>query len=277
MDIKENPAALRLAMNRISAVYTDIPKIIPEEQDGGRSRKDALDEFSRIFSVSGPDKLFEKIAAVYHSIKRLCRTELSSEITSETFGVCSRPLRYGDTGSCVFAAQHMLSAVLLFHGIFMPLEVTGDFDADTENAVNAFRRIYGLPQTGIIDGDARDYLIRSYRGIAAVIPPFCSAVNALPFSGQLLREGMSGNDVEQLQIYLNNIRSEFPEIPKVAVTGRFGPLTARAVREAQKILGIPQTGAAGINTWNGIAEIYSDLLAGSAAADGQFPGYTLKQ
>lgn len=273
MDIKTNHAALRIVMNRISAVYTDIPKIIPAEADGGISEQDALKSFGEIFSVSDIDnRFYDKIMSVYNALKRLCRTDISREISLQYDG----SLKFGDRGGRVTALQRMLSAVLLFHGTDISMDITGDFDSDTEAAVCAFAKLYDLPPTGIADKKLTDYLARCYLGIAAVIPHFCCE-EIVPFNGQMLREGMSGEDVSQLQIMLNRLHEEFPEIPKLTVTGRFGSLTAKAVREAQRLLGIPATGAAGSNTWNGISEICSDLSAGAQTAEGQFPGYIMKQ
>lgn len=278
MDIKTNHAALRIVMNRISAVYTDIPKIVPAEADGGISEKDALKRFGEIFSVTDmDDRFYDKIMSVYSALKKLCRTELHPDVSREISMQHESDLKFGDRGERVTALQRMLSAVLLFHGTDIFTEITGDFDSDTEAAVCAFAKLYGLPPTGIADKKLTDYLVRCYLGIAAVIPPFCREILYVPFNGQILREGMSGDDVEQLQKMLNRLHEEFPEIPKLTETGRFGSLTAKAVKEAQRLLGIPATGAAGSNTRNGIAEICSDLYAGSQTANGQFPGYVMKQ
>lgn len=273
MDIKTNRTALRIVMNRISAVYTDIPKIVPAESDGGISERDALKRFGEIFSVSDIDnRFYDKIMSVYNALKKLCRTDLSREISLQY----DSDLKFGDRGEDVTALQRMLSAVLLFHGTDIFTEITGDFDSDTEAAVCAFAKLYGLPPTGIADRKLTDYLVRCYLGITAVIPHLCQE-EIIPFNGQMLREGMSGENVEQLQKMLNRLHEEFPEIPKLTVTGRFGSLTAKAVKEAQRLLEIPATGAVGSNTRNGIAEICSDLSAGSQAAVGQFPGYIMKQ
>ncbi len=278
MDIKTNHAALRIVMNRISAVYTDIPKIIPAESDGGISERDALKKFGEIFSVAEiDDRFYDKIMSVYTALKKLCSTELRPDVSRAISIQHDSDLKFGDSGERVTALQRMLSAVLLFHGTDIFTEITGDFDSDTEAAVNAFAKLYDLPRTGIADKKLTDYLVRCYLGIASVIPPFCREIVPVPFSGQIIREGMSGREVEKLQELLNRLHEEFPEIPKLTVTGRFGSLTAKAVKEAQRLLGIPATGAAGSNTWNGIADICSDLYAGSHTAEGQFPGYILKQ
>ena len=52
-----------------------------------------------------------------------------------------------------------------------------------------------------------------------------------PFPGYLLREGMSGSHVRDLQVMLNRIGVNFPGIPMIdPVTGIYGPETAAAVR-----------------------------------------------
>ena len=57
-----------------------------------------------------------------------------------------------------------------------------------------------------------------------------------------LSVGSEGKKVSQLQEHLNVIAGDYPAIPRVAVDGIYGPLTAEAVRTFQSIFGLPATG-----------------------------------
>ena len=53
--------------------------------------------------------------------------------------------------------------------------------------------------------------------------------------------GASGDKVSQIQEQLNAIREGYPALPKVRVDGIYGEGTQRAVREFQRIFGLPVT------------------------------------
>ena len=52
------------------------------------------------------------------------------------------------------------------------------------------------------------------------------------------------------------IAGDYPAIPRVAVDGIYGPLTAEAVRIFQSIFGLPATGVVDYRTWYKISQIY---------------------
>ncbi len=69
--------------------------------------------------------------------------------------------------------------------------------------------------------------------------------------------GASGDKVSQIQEQLNAIREGYPALPKVRVDGIYGEGTQRAVREFQRIFGLPvTTGIIDYPTWYRIQDIY---------------------
>ena len=66
--------------------------------------------------------------------------------------------------------------------------------------------------------------------------------------GSPLDIGSSGPKVRQMQEQLNAIAQSYPALPKIAVDGIYGEATQNAVREFQKVFGLP--------TWYEIQEIY---------------------
>ncbi len=85
-----------------------------------------------------------------------------------------------------------------------------------------------------------------------------SIVSGVPYSwpGYTLSQGSSGAPVRTIQEQLNAVSNAYPLIPKLAVDGIFGPLTAESVRVFQRIFDLPQTGTVDFATWYKISQIY---------------------
>jgi len=77
------------------------------------------------------------------------------------------------------------------------------------------------------------------------------------YPGYALRIGASGEYVRTMQIFLNRIRGDFPNIPAIAATnGIFGADTDAAVKEFQRTFNLTPDGVIGRATWNYISRIY---------------------
>ena len=83
-------------------------------------------------------------------------------------------------------------------------------------------------------------------------------ISGIPASwpGYPLDIGSSGSKVSQMQEQLNTIAEAYPALPTVTVDGIFGEGTQNAVREFQRIFGLPATGIVDYPTWYEIQEIY---------------------
>ena len=78
------------------------------------------------------------------------------------------------------------------------------------------------------------------------------------YPGRALRLGDSGNDVQQMQIRLNRISTNYPGIPKINPTdGNFGTDTEAAVRAFQRIFRLAQDGIIGNATWYRITYLFN--------------------
>lgn len=100
-------------------------------------------------------------------------------------------------------------------------------------------------------------ILRNYYGNSIYINS-TDYVSGVPSSypGYVLSQGSNGQSVYQLQEQLNRIAQNYPLIPTLSVDGRYGPLTAEAVRVFQSIFGLPQTGTVDYATWYRISQIY---------------------
>jgi peptidoglycan hydrolase-like protein with peptidoglycan-binding domain len=68
--------------------------------------------------------------------------------------------------------------------------------------------------------------------------------------------GSSGESVRRMQVFLNRIRGNFPNIPAVTVNGTFDAQTQEAVRIFQRTFNLVQDGIVGRSTWNKISQVY---------------------
>lgn len=100
-------------------------------------------------------------------------------------------------------------------------------------------------------------IIRYYYGDDMYINT-AEQISGIPASwpGYNLTIGSSGAKVRQMQEQLNRIAQTYTAIPKINADGIYGPATAEAVREFQRIFGLPVTGVVDYPTWYEISGIY---------------------
>jgi len=269
----------QIQLNRISRNYPAIPKIPEANGIYDVATEAAVRKFQEVFNLT-PNGVIDKatwyrIAYIYTSVKRLA--ELDSEgISQGEFSLqYTEDLRPGMQSNQVRGLQYFLAVVGAYYASVQPIEITGFYDAQTESSVRSFQRVFGLPQTGIVDETTWNDLYRAYIGIVESVPVDTDLAPVL-YPGTILREGMTSEYVRIIQEYLSFIHETVPEIPAVSNTGYFGPVTKSAVLAFQRYAGLPETGVVGAATWDGIAGLYSDLRFGFEKRPYQSPGYTIK-
>lgn len=277
-----NVKNIQVQLNRIATDYPAIPKIYPVDGVFGVETENAVKEFQKIFDLPRTgiiDKAtWYKIGYIFTSVKKL--SELSSEgislqdISQQFVG----EIKPGDTGKAVRIVQYYLSVIGAYYDAVSPAEVTGVYDAQTENSVKSFQKVFGLPETGIIDQATWNDMYRAYSGIVKNVPVNFGSETIVLFPGINLKEGITSDYVKILQQYLTYINQTYPSIPPVNNTGYFGPMTKASVTAFQKEFGIePANGIVGAVTWSAIADVYSNLRYGEIKRPEQFPGFTIKE
>lgn len=129
----------------------------------------------------------------------------------------TRVLKAGLQGNDVRSLQKLLN-----RNLRMGLEVDGKFGPKTERAVKSLQGLYGLNADGVVGPKTRPLLSETPYG---------------------LQRGMSGDSITQLQRRLNERFGT-----GLATDGKFGPLTERAVKSAQRMYGLKQDGIWGRKT-----------------------------
>lgn len=265
-------------LNRISANYPSIPKIYGIDGIYDDVTESAVRRFQQIFGLQDDGIVgkatWYRIIYIFNSVKRL--SELNSEgITVEDLNQqYIRPMRRGDSGANVLTFQYYLSIIADFYATVPTIVPDGVFGEQTENAVIAFQRTFGLDPDGIVGDQTWNQMYDAYLGIVRDNPYTPSGTRIFP--GQTLRVGSSGEDVEALQEYINAAAQVYPQVPTVPVTGTYGPQTRAAVIAFQEVMGFPVTGNVRPQTWYALASIYESMNTGNQRSAGQTLGYTIE-
>lgn len=269
---------LQIRLNRIAKNFPAIPKVYPTDGFFGAETENAVREFQSIFGLTedgivGPATWYE-IQYIYNAVKRL--NEISSEglTLSEISTQYPSQLSLGMSGVGVRVLQYYLSYIGEFVNSVPPIAVDGDFGEATRDAVLAFQRTYGLPETGVVDLLTWNSIYNVYLGLIRSISPFYREGVVIPFPGTILRPGDSGDFVRVLQEYLNYIGTTYTEIPRINVDGIYGNATLAAVTAFMDIFGLSgRRGPVTSVVWDAIADVYEDIFNGNQKSEGQYPGY----
>lgn len=132
------------------------------------------------------------------------------------------------------------------------IAIDGIYDDATRNAVSAFQKIAGLPETGIVDFITwtvlYEYALRAAKKHEESI--------FLDEGAFDIRLGDLGHPVIVLQSLLGEFSKLYPNVPRPAVTGQFGLTTADAVRAMQRNYGEYADGLVTIALWNRMLRDY---------------------
>ena len=194
------------------------------------------------------------------------------------------PLRLGMVSNDVRTIQLQLNRIANNYPAIPKIgNANGFFDQPTENAVRAFQRIFNLTEDGIV-GKATWYKIKLYynsvRRLGELSAEGIPLEEVSPVFPSVLQEGMQGQNVKDLQYYLNVVANFNNAIPSVAMDGIFGPSTTAAVRAFQQFYGLTADGIVGVQTWNKLQDVYQGIrasLSGGVQSPQAkiFPGFSL--
>lgn len=165
-------------------------------------------------------------------------------------------IQKGATGEDVLAIQEALNIVSMEQPSIPVLIEDGIFGNFTQAAVIAFQNAFGLAIDGIVGPITWNTLFREQNIIL-------NGNNTSPsyptYPGNVLRINSRGNDVSLIQTRLNFISIYYKTIPSVNVDGIYGVRTEQSVIAFQELLGLTPDGIVGLQTWNRINEIYTEL------------------
>lgn len=255
---------IQTQLNRIAQNYPAIPKIVNENGIFGVDTRDSVLSFQEIFGLTPTAEVdkatWYKIKRYYVGVKGLSELIGEGVTISEAQIPFSTVLREGSQGVGVKTVQYYLNILAYFNSNLIPLPLNGIYGPETTNAVRIFQQYYGIPVTGIVNTSTWNVINRIYSETVEFLPAGYSGNFAKLYPGYLLTEGMSGENVRDLQTYLSLIAKNYAAIPTFSITGYFGPQTREAVIAFQNAFGLAANGAVGAVTWNTIAQQYDFLI-----------------
>ena len=254
---------VQLRLNRIARNYPAIPQISPPDGVFDSRTEEAVRAFQRIFNLTQDGVVgratWYRLIYIANAVKRL------NEVVSEgvTVADIEQPfedtLSLGSSGDFVETVQYFLQTISAFTNTIPSPPLDGIYGQSTADAVRAFQREWGLADTGEVDLVTWNLLFDVFRADVATVPGNVFSKVAKPFPGVPLRLGSRGDDVFDLQRYINRIAEDFPAVPKLSEDGVFGDGTQAAVFVIQEGGGLPVTGVVDVSTWELIARIYDTL------------------
>lgn len=146
---KEHINELQRYLHDLSYYDPNIPRIIP---DGiyGTETSDAVRAFQRQYGLNDNG---ETNSATWLMIVDVYRRFVDT--LAESLDIFPRDvgkiIETGDEGLAVLVIQSILLTLSQEFPNVPPVAITGDYDAQTAQAVRAFQEITGLPQTGTVD------------------------------------------------------------------------------------------------------------------------------
>ena len=168
------------------------------------------------------------------------------------------PLRRGSTGTNVRILQKQLSRIARDYPSFGKPAVTGTFDEATENSVKKFQKQFSLTSDGVVGRSTWNKL----KEVGLAVANKIVAANVAP--GQFTtttRAGSSGTAVRAVQYYLRRLAAYYSDVPRVAVDGKFGAATTRAVKAWQSRTGLTVDGVVGRLTFQSLYDAAQALEA----------------
>ena len=140
------------------------------------------------------------------------------------------------------------------------IPIDGVFDSATQNALVDFQAQMGLPATGVADKRTWDILYREYLDATRDEREMQGLYffPTLP-TGYTVALGDTLTLVRIIQLLLLELRGAYDIFEDVVESGTFDTSTSDAIRDFQRINGLPETGEVDIRTWNRIVREYSNI------------------
>lgn len=167
-------------------------------------------------------------------------------------------LRRGAAGMEVRLVQFWLRLAADNYSALRTVTVDGSYGAATVSAVEAFQTLFGLTSDGVVGRSTWNKL----KEVGLAVANKIVAANVAP--GQFTtttRAGSSGTAVRAVQYYLRRLAAYYSDVPRVAVDGKFGAATTRAVKAWQSRAGLTVDGVVGRLTFQSLYDAAQALEA----------------
>lgn len=164
---------MQAALNRISQNYPAIPKINPVNGIFTAQMEQAVRQFQQIFNLTADGIIgratWYAIIRLYIAVTRLAELHAEGQTYYNNAWEYTVPLSEGSTGAQVTHLQYMLAVLGDFIDALPTLPINASFGPETRQAVLAFQRWYGLPQTGTVEANDWNAIYDQFLGIEGAI------------------------------------------------------------------------------------------------------------
>lgn len=140
--------------------------------------------------------------------------------------------------------------------------VDGQYGPQTTQAVTDFQRLFGLSPTGEVNEATFDRIMEEYD---ALLDKYTEAKTLDVFPSPYFTVDLNDSNeiVYIIQSIVVGLAKRFENVNLDGVTGVYDSQTADAVKEIQRISGLPQTGVVDKATWDAMAALYEANISKS--------------
>ena len=187
------------------------------------------------------------------------------------------PLTIGSRGEDVRTIRTWLGRIRRNYPGIPAITGGGDtYNAETQNAVRAFQRIFNLSPDGVVGPTTWNKIAYIYVAVTR-LAELGSEDIPLPAERPTgtLRRGSSGETVRLAQYFLRVAALYDESIPPITIDGVYGADTENAVRAFQQTQGLTADGIIGSATWNALYERFLGINRTTGLAV-PYPGTPLK-
>lgn len=169
----------------------------------------------------------------------------------------------------IHALQTMLRTVVPEQG----LGRDGIYGTETRDAVKAFQRQQGLPESGETDEITWNTLIRDFKHKEILRAP-AEPLQIVLQPYQVISRGSKNLHVFLIQGMLNALGQLYVDIPFLPMTGILDESTAAALQWLQRSSGLEETGELDKHTWRNLTHQYRSTVGDGT---GKFPIRTVQK
>ena len=160
------------------------------------------------------------------------------------------PLTVGSSGSAVLYYSLLLQRIAYYFTSVVSPPLSDPYTDETAAATRSAQELLSLPETGIADADTWTAVEALSLQLAAHAPnPDRDTPPSTAYPGRAIAEGSAGQEVGQVERWLNRRAQLSCDEDYVADNNRFGAADAAAVRAVQQQAGLLVTGIVNRETW----------------------------
>ena len=160
------------------------------------------------------------------------------------------PLTVGSSGSAVLYYSLLLQRIAYYFTSVVSPPLSDQYTDETAAATRSAQELLSLPETGIADADTWTAVEALSLQLAAHAPnPDRDTPPSTAYPGRAIAEGSAGQEVGQVERWLNRRAQLSCDEDYVVDNNRFGAADAAAVRAVQQQAGLLVTGTVDRETW----------------------------